>query len=171
MNISDTGVSMDTVYSRLRYNTILEPLDDDSFQKLSQRLQRWTFSKGQLFANVTGFTTMSEKLDAEEVSTVLNDCFKGLISIVYKYKGVIDKFIGDEIMVIFVAPLTHKNDPERAIRCSQEIFSFISHFNSLSTVTLPQPFGIHIGINSGIVVAGNVEMIHSLNRKATWQTY
>ena len=109
-----------------------------------------------LFADVSGFTAMSEKLDAEEVSTVLNDCFKGLISIVYKYEGVIDKFIGDEIMAIFGAPLTHENDPERAVRCSMEMMEYMERFNQLSPVTLPEPLGLHISMNTGMVVAGNV---------------
>ena len=109
-----------------------------------------------LFADVSGFTAMSEKLDAEEVSTVLNDCFKGLISIVYKYEGVIDKFIGDEIMAIFGAPLTHENDPERAVRCSMEMMEYMERFNALSPVTLPEPLGLHISMNTGMVVAGNV---------------
>jgi len=109
-----------------------------------------------VFADVSGFTAMSEKLDAEEVSSVLNDCFKGLISIVYKYEGVIDKFIGDEIMAIFGAPLAHENDPERAVRCSMEMMEYMDRFNSLSPVSLPEPLGLHISMNTGMVVAGNV---------------
>ncbi|MFA6439273.1 MAG: BREX system ATP-binding domain-containing protein, partial [Bacteriovoracaceae bacterium] len=109
-----------------------------------------------MFADVSGFTAMSEKLDAEEVTTVINDCFKGLISIVYKYEGVIDKFIGDEIMAIFGAPLTHENDPERAIRCSMEMMEYMERFNQLSPTALPEPLGIHIAMNTGMVVAGNV---------------
>lgn len=109
-----------------------------------------------IFADVSGFTAMSEKLDAEDVTTVINDCFKGLISIVYKYEGVIDKFIGDEIMAIFGAPLTHENDPERAIRCAMEMMEYMDRFNQLSPITLPEPLGIHIAMNTGMVVAGNV---------------
>ena len=109
-----------------------------------------------VFADVSGFTAMSEKLDPEEVSSVLNDCFRGLISIVYKYEGVIDKFIGDEIMAIFGAPLTHENDPERAVRCSIEMMEYMERFNQLSPVALPEPLGLHISMNTGMVVAGNV---------------
>ena len=109
-----------------------------------------------LFADVSGFTAMSERLDAEVVASVLNDCFKGLISIVYKYEGVIDKFIGDEIMAIFGAPIAHENDAERAIRCAMEMQEYLVRFNTLSPVALPVPLGMHIGLNTGIVVAGNV---------------
>jgi class 3 adenylate cyclase len=109
-----------------------------------------------VFADVSGFTAMSEKLDAEDVAAVINDCFKGLISIVYKYEGVIDKFIGDEIMAIFGAPLAHENDAERAVRCAVEMQEFMHQFNALSPILLPVPLGLHIGINTGLVVAGNV---------------
>ena len=109
-----------------------------------------------LFADVTGFTAMSEKLDPEVVSTVLNDCFRGLISIILKYEGTIDKFIGDEIMAIFGAPLAHENDPERAVRCSLEMMSYIERFNTLSPVQLPVPLSLHIGLHSGMVIAGKI---------------
>jgi class 3 adenylate cyclase len=109
-----------------------------------------------LFADVSGFTAMSEKLDPEVVTSVLNDCFKGLIAIVYKYEGVIDKFIGDEVMAIFGAPIAHENDPERAVRCALEMQEYIRRFNALSPVALPEPLGLHLALNTGLVVAGNV---------------
>jgi len=109
-----------------------------------------------LFADVTGFTALSEKLDLEDVSAVLNDCFSGLIASILKYEGTIDKFIGDGIMAIFGAPLAHENDPERAVRCALEMISEIERFNRQSTVTLPTPLGLHVGLHSGMVIAGNV---------------
>ena len=109
-----------------------------------------------LFADISGFTSLSEKLDPELVTNILNDCFRGLTSIIHKYEGMIDKFIGDEVMVIFGAPIAHENDPERAIRCSLEMMKYIKRFNTISPVNLPSPLGIHIGLNSGLVIAGNV---------------
>jgi class 3 adenylate cyclase len=82
-----------------------------------------------LFADVTGFTALSERMDVEEVSVLLNDCFGGLISAILKYEGTIDKFIGDGIMAIFGAPLAHENDPERAIRCALDMIAEIERFN------------------------------------------
>ena len=109
-----------------------------------------------LFADITGFTAMSEKLDPEQVTTILNECFRGLVDIVYRYEGFVDKFIGDEIMAIFGAPVAHENDPERAVRCSLEMISFLSRFNTFPPIPLPQPLGIHIGLNTGPVVSGNI---------------
>ena len=109
-----------------------------------------------LFADVTGFTALSEKMDVEDVSLVLNDCFTGLIAAILKYEGTIDKFIGDGIMAIFGAPLAHENDPERAIRCALDMMAEIERFNLRSSINLPAPLGLHVGLHSGMVIAGNV---------------
>ena len=109
-----------------------------------------------LFADVTGFTALAERNDVEIVSMTLNDCFSGLISTVLRYEGTIDKFIGDGIMAIFGAPLAHENDPELAIRCALEMLSDIEQFNVQTTIDLPSPLGLHVGLHSGWVVAGNV---------------
>jgi class 3 adenylate cyclase len=109
-----------------------------------------------LFADVTGFTALSEKIDVELVSTVLNDCFRGLIATILKYEGTIDKFIGDGIMAIFGAPLAHENDPERAARCALDMISDIEDFNNQTAIQLPARLGLHVGLHSGMVIAGNV---------------
>ena len=109
-----------------------------------------------LFADVTGFTALSEKLDLEDVSAVLNDCFSGLVATILKYEGTIDKFIGDGIMAIFGAPLAHENDPERAVRCSLDMMDSIERFNRQTAINLPTPLGLHVGLHSGMVIAGNV---------------
>ncbi len=109
-----------------------------------------------LFADVTGFTALSERMDVEEVSMILNDCFGGLISSIMKYEGTIDKFIGDGIMAIFGAPLAHENDPERAIRCALDMMKEIEQFNMRSALDVPAPLGLHVGLHSGWVIAGNV---------------
>lgn len=105
-----------------------------------------------LFADISGFTALSEKLDPEEVTDLVNRCFKGLIDAIFRYEGTIDKFIGDCIMAIFGAPVTHEDDPERAVHAALDILSAIDHFNELNHTGL----SIHIGINCGEVVAGIV---------------
>ena len=105
-----------------------------------------------LFADISGFTALSEKLDPEEVTDLINRCFKVLIDAIYKYEGTIDKFIGDCIMALFGAPITHEDDPERAVHTSLEIMSALDLFNGEHGTNL----SIHIGINSGKVIAGGV---------------
>jgi predicted ATPase/class 3 adenylate cyclase len=105
-----------------------------------------------LFVDVSGFTALAETLDAEDVRSLINHCFERLVPIVQKYGGTIDKFIGDEIMALFGAPIAHENDPERALRASLEMMDAISSFNHEHKTKL----GLHIGVNTGPVVTGAV---------------
>lgn len=109
-----------------------------------------------VFADASGFTPLSEKLDPEIVTSVMNDFFRGMISIILKYEGMIIDFFGDGILCIFGAPLAHENDPERAIRSSLEMMQYAERFNKITPHQLPAPMGLHVGINSGTVVTGNV---------------
>jgi class 3 adenylate cyclase/tetratricopeptide (TPR) repeat protein len=105
-----------------------------------------------IFADISGFTAMSEKMDPEEVRGVMNACFQCLVPIVQKYEGTIDKFIGDEIMALFGAPVAHEDDPERALRTALEMMEAIEAFNRRQGTRL----GIHIGVNTGPVIAGKI---------------
>ncbi|MFL6515407.1 MAG: ATP-binding protein [Chthoniobacterales bacterium] len=105
-----------------------------------------------VFVDVSGFTALAEKLDPEEVRSVINSCFDALVPIVQRYEGTIDKFIGDEIMALFGAPIAHENDPERALRVALEMMAAITRFNERQETTL----SLHIGVNTGPVVTGAI---------------
>jgi predicted ATPase/class 3 adenylate cyclase len=113
-----------------------------------------------MFADISGFTAMSEKLDPEEVRRIINACFERLGAVIERYDGHIDKFIGDEIMALFGAPLTHENDPERALRAALEMVIVLAAFNSEYADQIPQPLALHFGINSGLVIAGGIGTRH-----------
>jgi class 3 adenylate cyclase len=123
-----------------------------------------------MFADVTGFTSLSDEVDPEVVSNLLNDCFRGLVSTIHKYEGTVDKFIGDAIMAIFGAPLAHENDPERAVRCALEMMSDVEHFAALAPFQTDTPISIHIGLHSGMVIAGNVGSDLRLNYSVVGDT-
>jgi class 3 adenylate cyclase/tetratricopeptide (TPR) repeat protein len=105
-----------------------------------------------LFADISGFTSLSEKLDPEAVRDLIASCFDRLVPCIERYGGTIDKFIGDEIMALFGAPLAHENDPERALRAALEMRDALVAFNREREVSL----GLHFGVNTGLVFAGNV---------------
>ena len=109
-----------------------------------------------LFADISGFTAMSEKLDPEEVTDLMNGCLKRLAETVDKYEGYVDKFVGDCIMALFGAPVAHENDPELAVRCALEMNQVTLEYNKTLPVKLEKPLMLHTGINSGMVVAGGV---------------
>ena len=95
---------------------------------------------------------LSEKLDPEKVRELINACFDWLVPVVQKYDGTIDKFIGDEIMALFGAPVAHEDDAERALRAALDMMDAIVAFNHANGTGL----SLHLGINTGLVVAGQV---------------
>src|SRR5262245_44090722 len=82
-----------------------------------------------MFADISGFTEMSKKLDPEEVRGMINACFERLGAAIDRYGGHIDKFIGDEIMALFGAPIAHENDPERCMRAALDMMAALEAFN------------------------------------------
>ena len=105
-----------------------------------------------MFADISGFTALSERLDPEEVFGIINQCFEKLGQIVYSYEGTIDKYIGDCIMALFGAPISHEDDADRAVRASLDMREALTDLSSELNVELT----MHTGINTGTVVAVNV---------------
>jgi len=107
-----------------------------------------------VFADLSGFTALSETMDAEDIAAVINDFFTRMVKIVFKYDGSVDKFLGDALMVLFGAPVAHQDDPERAVRASLEMQREMDRFNDEKK--FDPPLGMSIGVNTGPVVALNV---------------
>jgi class 3 adenylate cyclase/tetratricopeptide (TPR) repeat protein len=105
-----------------------------------------------LFADLSGFTALSERLDPEQVRGLMNACFDCLMPAIHTYDGTIDKFLGDGVIVLFGAPVTHENDAERALRACLEMQEALAQFNRERGLDL----GLHFGINTGQVVAGGI---------------
>ncbi|NJN55803.1 MAG: zinc-ribbon domain-containing protein, partial [Anaerolineae bacterium] len=105
-----------------------------------------------MFADISGFTAMSELMDPEQVRNLMNRCFDHLVPIVEKYEGTVDKFIGDEIMALFGAPIAHEDDPLRALHVGLEMQEILRQFNAQHGTDL----GLHAGINTGLVIAGGI---------------
>ena len=109
-----------------------------------------------LFADISGFTAMSEKLDPEVVTSLMNGCMRNLADIVTRYEGHVDKFIGDCIMAIFGAPIAHENDPELALRAALDMMKSMEEYNKTLPIQLDTPLALHTGINTGMVIAGGM---------------
>lgn len=105
-----------------------------------------------LFADLSGFTAMSTNLDPEEVRDIVNRYFEALSTAVRRYEGFIDKYIGDCLMAVFGVPATHENDAERACRAALDMQVAVRDLASGfgNEVQAPE---VHIGINTGLVVA------------------
>ncbi len=102
-----------------------------------------------LFADLAGFTKLSEELGAEETHALLNRYFEAVDGIVAGYGGHVDKHMGDNVMAVFGAPVAHSDDPERAVRAALDVHRAMSALSNDSG----RPLAAHIGIASGQVVA------------------
>lgn len=109
-----------------------------------------------LFSDIRGFTSMSEKMSAEEVSKILNEYFAEMEPIINKYNGVINKFIGDAIMVIFGEPIQDLNHPRNAVKCAYEMLKKVNYLREKWLEEGRPRFEIGIGINTGEVFIGNI---------------
>lgn len=108
-----------------------------------------------LFIDIRGFTSLSEKLSAEEVVKLLNKYFDLVTNAVFKYNGTVDKFIGDAVMAIFNAPLKQVKHTELAVSSAIEIFKELEKLNkALRKEKLEINAGV--GINVGEAIVGNV---------------
>ncbi|MFO8082300.1 MAG: adenylate/guanylate cyclase domain-containing protein [Armatimonadota bacterium] len=105
-----------------------------------------------MFADISGYTLFAGQQDPEALRELMNACFSRLVSIVEKYQGTLDKFIGDQIMALFGAPVAHEKAPEASLRAALEMMEALRAFNADHDVDL----GMHIGINTGLVIAGAI---------------
>jgi adenylate cyclase len=107
-----------------------------------------------LLADLRGFTSITATHPAGVVITLLNRCFGRMSEIVALHQGVIDKFMGDSIMVLFGAPIEHPDDVQRALACAIEMqLAMIELNNRYRQNGLPDLY-MGIGINTGSVMAG-----------------
>jgi adenylate cyclase len=107
-----------------------------------------------LFADISGFTSLSENMSARAVTELLNEIFEALTEEVFREGGTLDKFIGDAVMVFFGAPLTQEDHAERAVRVALAMQRRVTKLNASRGAD--EQLGIRIGINSGPVVVGDV---------------
>lgn len=109
-----------------------------------------------LFSDIRGFTSRSETMPAEEIVAMLNDYFERMVEIVFRYEGTLDKFVGDEIMALFGAPVSAPDDAVRAVRSALDMLDELKRFNTERAAAGKVSFEIGIGINTGDVVAGYI---------------
>jgi len=111
-----------------------------------------------LFSDLSGYTTMSERLDPEELKEVMGRIFGEIAQVIDKYEGFIEKFVGDAVMALFGVPKAHEDDPVRAIRAAREIHDLIEAMSPKLEERIGQPLTMHTGINTGLVVTGEVDL-------------
>ena len=106
---------------------------------------------------------MSEALEPSKVVKLLNEFFDKMIDVVFKYNGTLDKIIGDELMVLYGAPLKKKDDIINAVTTAKEMFTTLDRFNNEMVDDGFPELKIGIGINYGKVICGNIGSEQQMN--------
>jgi class 3 adenylate cyclase len=109
-----------------------------------------------LFADVANFTSLSEKLDPEEVHEITDGCFKILMDEIHRYEGTINQFTGDGVMALFGAPLAHEDHAQRACHAALAIQNSLDRYSQQLKEDLSIDFKMRLGLNSGPVVVGAI---------------
>lgn len=109
-----------------------------------------------LFADIRGFTSMSEKMSAEEVSNILNEYFTEIEPIITKHNGIINKFIGDAVMAIFGEPISDKKHALNAVKCANDMLKKVRKLQHKWLEEGKPKIEIGIGVNTGEVFVGNI---------------
>jgi adenylate cyclase len=116
-----------------------------------------------LFADIRGFTALSERQHPSDLLDLLNRYLSCMTEVIEGEGGVIDKYIGDAIMALFGAPLAHGDDAQRAVRAALAMGHELVRLNRELTAQGLPAIATGIGINTGLVVAGNMGSTHRLN--------
>ncbi len=113
-----------------------------------------------MFADIRGFTSLTEKTPAVEVVHLLNEYFDRMVDVVFEYGGILDKFIGDAVMAVWGIPIGGTNvgpgDASSTIKCAEKMMLALAQLNEVRSHRGEEPFCVGIGIASGPCVAGAI---------------
>lgn len=109
-----------------------------------------------LFSDIRSYTTLTEKLQAEEVVVMLNKYFEVMVDVVFEYGGTLDKYIGDALMAVFGSPAPLEDHAWCAMQTAVKMRDKLAEFNLERIANGELPIGIGMGIHSDEVVSGNI---------------
>jgi adenylate cyclase len=119
-----------------------------------------------LFSDIRGFTTMSDGRPPQEVVNTLNEYFEVMVDILFKYSGTLDKFVGDEIIGLFGAPIALDDAPFKGVACAIAMLEALAEFNRTRAAEGQTEIEIGIGINTGHVITGSIGSTRALQYTA-----
>jgi len=109
-----------------------------------------------LFTDVSGFTAISERLDPEDVHTIMDRAFEVILDAVHRYEGTINQFLGDGVMALFGAPIAHEDHAHRALSSALAIQEGLGQLREDVRRAHAVEFRVRIGVNTGLVVVGAI---------------
>src|SRR5256712_271982 len=109
-----------------------------------------------LFVDVSGFTSMSEGLDPEDVHRLMTRAFELMLGEVHRYEGTVNQFLGDGIMALFGAPIAHEDHAQRAVHAALGIRKALDDYQEELQRKRWMSFQVRQGLNTGLVVVGSI---------------
>jgi adenylate cyclase len=109
-----------------------------------------------MFADIRGFTTMSETMEPSRVVEILNEYFTRVTDVIFDNGGTLDKYIGDAVMAVFGAPISKGNDAAAAVNSAMQIQRLLIELNRDAAAREWPELRVGIGINTGNAIAGNI---------------
>jgi class 3 adenylate cyclase/tetratricopeptide (TPR) repeat protein len=109
-----------------------------------------------LFADVSGFTSLSERLDPEEVHALINRAFELMLAEIHRYEGTVNQFLGDGLMALFGAPIAHEDHAQRAAHAALGLQQALSRYRDELLAGRSIDFRLRLGLNTGLVVVGAI---------------
>lgn len=136
--------------SSLAQGGAAEPADQD----VTESEERRTVTV--LFADLSGYTAVAERLDHETVKTLIERCLMRFAAEVERFGGRVDKYIGDNVMAVFGAPVAHEDDPDRAVRAAFGMQRAMAELNRELAGEFGLELALRVGVNTGEVLAGRL---------------
>lgn len=133
-----------------------QDLIDQFFERPEAMLQGNNRKLVVLFSDIRSFTTISEKMEPDELVQSLNDYFSVMVDLILDHNGIVDKYIGDAIMAFYGAPIAREDDPIQSVRSSLAMIKSLDKFNKDQISKGRPEFHIGIGVNYGVVTVGNI---------------
>jgi adenylate cyclase len=119
-----------------------------------------------LYSDIRGFTAMADGRPPEEVVNTLNEYFEVMVDVLFQHSGTLDKFVGDEIIGLFGAPIPIDDAAFKAVLCAKSMMDGLEEFNRTREAESQAPIKIGIGINTGKVITGAIGSTRALQYTA-----
>lgn len=154
--------------TRAQFQRLLSPNLVDQLVKGEMKLEKGGELREVtiLISDIRGFTSMSEKKPPAEIVAMLNEYFEVMVEVLFARQGTLDKYVGDEIMALFGAPVALAQAELRAVQCALDMMTALAEFNRTRVADGLDPIRIGIGINTGQVVTGAIGSTKTLQYTA-----